>query len=318
MIKRFLCLFVTACLLGGCSSSTDIMHSYVEDGNNSVGIAKANRLESFSQGQIYLKDNSAYPLENVTANQALVFEYNGDNNPVILCKNAYQGFEPGFLTRLIAATMVAESSDIYESVKVTGDIFTMDPSYPACGFINDDIVTVRDLLYGSTIFGKCDSMIPLALYYSKSIAEFTDDINEFLQANGCEQSKILNMYGAVQKSQQINIYDLYLILPKILGNQDIYTMLTSPSYTCEYRNNDRTRYITMLNYLPYYFDNGYITGSGLNILGGITNTYNESNTEILTIAQSADGRVFVAFVNGAGSYENAKSQMEILLGKILN
>lgn len=320
MIKRIICLSLIVCLLlAGCSSSSDVMHSFEDKNMYSIGGSyKPNKLDSFSQGQIYLKENSEYPLENVTAGQALLFELNNSDNPVILCKNAYQEFKPGFLTRLIACSMIAENSDIYENVLVTGDIFQMDPNYPSCGFINGDNLRVKDLIYGATIYGKCDVMIPLAMYYSGNINNFLSDIKKYLASNGCEQTLISNIYGNDSAGQYINIYDLYLILPKIIMNQDMFEAMQQRTYSCEYINNESTYTANMANYLPYFHEPGYGTTSGLQILGGVTESYSEEVSSMLVVAQSADGRIFVAYVNNCGGYENTKSQMEIILSKILN
>ncbi|MBQ3967386.1 MAG: hypothetical protein II688_01705 [Lachnospiraceae bacterium] len=315
-LSVLLCIVIC---LAGCSASSSVIHPYKMDELSSAGISyKTTRLESFSQGQIYLKDNSAYPVENVSAGQALVFELDGKEDPVLLCKNAYQQFDPGFLVRLIAAYMVAETSDIYSDVTVTGDIFQIDKELPASGFVNGDKVSVKDLIYGSTMYGKCDCVIPLALFYSARISDYLTDLNETIKDKGLSQTAVTSIYGVPSSGQYTTIYDLYLLLPRILSNKDIYDAVTARSYECNYTSNGSANTLNMFNQLPYFCENGFNSTSGLAIIGGLCDTRDDSNSSMLVIAQTAGGKKYVAYVAGCTSYENTKTQMEIILSKILN
>lgn len=311
---------LTASLISGCSQKqSSYLQPYVFSDDASelnADVAKERRLESFAKDQIILLDDASYPVENVTAKEALLFAMD-DQKTVLLCKNAYGTFQPGNMTKIIAGEYILKNYDIYSEVMIDSDIFSVDSSLWSCHFTKNDSVKMKDLIYAAVMYGANDVMIPLSAYTAGDMKYLAEELNVYMQELGAENTSFVNCYGTEVSGQQTTIYDLYMFLREALEDQDLLEMIEARSYNCQYTNGENKNGLTFTNALPYFALNKEST-SGLTIVGGVCEAQEVAPTQMLTIAEDAEGVRYVAFVAGCENYDDCLAQTEEILSQIAN
>ncbi len=313
-------LLLTGVLLMGCSNtSSSFLQPYAFSDDTSelnADMEKNRRLESFAKDQVMLLNDSAYPVENVTAEAALLFALD-ENNSVILCKNAYGAFQPGNITKIIACDYILRNYDVYSEVMIDSSIFSVDSSLWSCHFTKNDLVKMKDLIYAAVMYCANDVIIPLSIYTEGDTKYLTEEMNAYMAELGAESTNFVNCYGTETSGQQTTIYDLYLFLRNAVENKDLMEMLETRSYNCQYSNGDSRQGLVFTNALPYFVQE-VVSSSGLTIGGGVCEAEETNPTQMLTIAEDAEGMRYVAFVAGCSGYADCLAQTEEILSKIAN
>lgn len=313
-------LLSVAVLVTGCSSTESSYlqpYTFSDEGSElNADLGKETRLESYAKDQVILLDDSSYPVENVTAEEALLFKMD-DANTVILCKNAYGTFQPGNITKIIACEYILQNYDVYSEVLIDSNIYSVDESLWSCHFTKNDSVKMKDLIYAAVMYGANDVMIPLSIYTTGDMKYLAEEINTYMEDLGAENTTFVNCYGTEVSGQQTTIYDLYLFLREAMLDTDLVAMLETTSYDCQYTNGDNKYGIVFTNYLPY-FAQGYETASGLTIVGGVCESETVNPTQMLTIAEDYEGVRYIAFVAGCNGYDDCLAQTEEILSQIAN
>lgn len=309
-----------AALLTGCSQNQSSYlqpYSFSNDTSElNADVGKDQRLESFAKDQVILLEDSAYPVENVTAEEALLFTLD-ENKTVILCKNAYGTFQPGNISKIIAGEYILKNYDVYSEVLIDSTIFSVDSALWSCHFTKNDSVQMKDLIYAAVMYGANDVMIPLSEYTTGDMKYLAEELNAYMQELGAENTSFVNCYGTEVSGQQTTIYDLYMFLRIALEDQDLMEMLETQSYSCQYSNGETKNGLVLTNALPYFALNQQ-SASGLTIVGGVCESETVQPTQMLTIAEDAEGTRYAAFVAGCADYNDCLAQTEEILSKIAN
>ncbi len=313
-------LIVTALALAGCSTdSSSYLQSYTfsdEGSELSADLGRESRLESYAKDQIILLDDSSYPVENVTAEEALLFTMD-DSYTVILAKNAYGTFQPGNITKIIASEYILKNYDVYSDVVIDSNIFSVDETLWSCHFTKNDTVMMKELIYAAVMYCANDVMIPLSTYTAGDTNYLVEEMNSYMEGLGAENTTFINCFGTEISGQQTTIYDIYLFLREAMEDTDLVTMLETSSYECQYTNGESKYGIVFTNYLPYFVQ-GYESASGLTIVGGVCESDTVNPTQMLTIAEDEEGTRYIAFVAGCTGYDDCLAQTEEILSQIDN
>ncbi|MCR5743630.1 MAG: hypothetical protein K6F92_07950 [Lachnospiraceae bacterium] len=303
--------------LSACAKSPTFYAPYTssDTADLDANVNKVATLEAYSNDIVVLLDNSSYPVENVSASQALAFKLS--NKEVVLCKNGYEEFQPGNITKLFASYYVLMTQDIYQYVTVGSDIYNIDSSLFAVHFTKNDCLRFKDLIYGAVLYGANDVIIPMADNTSGSLNSFAGDVTSYVTNMGAENTTLLNCYGTASAGMKTTIYDVYMILRDVLINDDILKLLESKSYSCEYTNNSNPASVKWYNALPY-FTGELETKSGLVVLGGMCENASLEPTQMLVLAQDETGETYAVFVTGCASFSDCKASVEEILYQIAN
>lgn len=185
----------------------------------------------------YVVDDSgsiAYPSEEeVLSNYAVLID--ADEGTVIAAKDANARINPASMTKiltiLVAAEHVTNLDDTFriDSI-ITNYVYVHDCS--AVGFDNDEIVTVKDLMYGTILPSGGDAAIALAEYVAGSDELFVDMMNDKLAELGLSKTThFTNCVGTYDENHYSTMTDMAMIMKAAVENELAKEILSAHTYT---------------------------------------------------------------------------------------
>lgn len=156
---------------------------------------------------------------------------------VLAQKEAYERMNPASMTKILTVLVAAEhltAEDLEETATITIDItdysFVNDCSNT--GYALDEVVTVRDLFYGTILPSGADSALALAIYVAGSHEAFVDMMNDKLTELGlAESSHFTNCVGLYDENHYTTAYDMAVILKAAADNAFCREVMSAHIYT---------------------------------------------------------------------------------------
>ena len=118
----------------------------------------------------------------VTSTYALMVDLS--NKEVVAQKNAYERINPASMTKILTLLVASEHvTNLDDTFTMTLDI--TDYAYvndcSSVGFLDGEVVTVKDLLYGTILPSGGDAAVGLATYVAGSQEAFVDMMNQKIE-----------------------------------------------------------------------------------------------------------------------------------------
>jgi len=135
------------------------------------------------------------------------------------------------LTVLVAAEHVTNLDDTFTmTLDITDYAYVNDCS--SVGFLNEEVVTVRDLFYGTILPSGGDAAVALATYVAGSQEAFVEMMNEKLEELGLsETAHFTNCVGLYDKEHYCTVYDMAMILKAAVENDFCREVMSTRIYT---------------------------------------------------------------------------------------
>lgn len=163
-------------------------------------------------------------------------------NTILAEQNAHTRVNPASMTKvltvLVAAEHVTNLDDTFTIPQEINDyVFTHDCS--VAGFDPNEVVTVRDLFYGTILPSGADAALGLAYYVAGSQEAFVELMNEKLDELGLSSSAhFTNCIGLYDENHYCTMYDMAMIMEAALDNElckevmsvHIYTTSSTPQH----------------------------------------------------------------------------------------
>ena len=160
-------------------------------------------------------DTGALPESVVSEHGILIDVASGD----ILAENgAYERISPASMTKILTVLVAAE----HITEEQLDDTFTMTIDITDYSYVNEcsntgfevgEVMTVRDLFYGTILPSGADSAVGLATYVAGSQEAFVDLMNEKLEEMGLsETTHFTNCVGLYDEDHYSTVYDMAMIL----------------------------------------------------------------------------------------------------------
>lgn len=172
--------------------------------------------------------------EIVSSNAILI---NVGSGEILAQKNAKTKINPASMTKILTVLVAAENIDR----EALDDIFTMtleitDYGYvhdcSSVGFLKDEVVTVRDLFYGTILPSGADAAVGLATYVAGSQEAFVELMNEKLKELGLsDTAHFTNCVGIYDEEHYCTLYDMAMILEAAADNELCREVLSAHTYT---------------------------------------------------------------------------------------
>ena len=173
--------------------------------------------------------------EEVISTHAVLVDVNADT--IIAAKGAYDRICPASMTKVLTVLVAAEAiekEDLDDTFTMTLEItdyaYVNDCSY--VGFLDGEVVTVRDLFYGTVLPSGGDAAVGLATYVAGSHEEFVEMMNAKLEELGLEDSAhFTNCVGLYDENHYCTVYDMAIIMEAAMENELCREVLSAHTYT---------------------------------------------------------------------------------------
>jgi len=138
---------------------------------------------------------------------------------ILFGKNEENQMYPASLTKIATAIYAIENGDLNEQVVVSEDVLDIDGTRV---YLNPgEKVPLKKLVQGMMINSGNDAALAIALHIDGSIEQFSQNINEFLEAKiGVTSTHFVNPHGLFDENHYTTAKDLGLILNYAMKNPD--------------------------------------------------------------------------------------------------
>lgn len=173
--------------------------------------------------------------ENVISEHAILIDESTDT--VVAKKGAYDIISPASMTKVLTVLVAAEHITEGElddpftmTLEITDYAYVNDCS--SVGFLDGEIVTVRDLFYGTILPSGGDAAVGLATYVAGSHEAFVELMNEKLEELGlADTAHFTNCVGLYDKEHYCSVYDMAIIMKAAMENELCGEFLSAKKYT---------------------------------------------------------------------------------------
>ncbi len=123
------------------------------------------------------------------------------------------------LTVLVAAEHITDLNDTFTITREITD-YAYQHKCSTAGFLDEETVTVRDLLYGTVLPSGGDAAAALAIYTAGSQEAFIDLMNNKLSELGlAKTAHFTNCVGLYDENHYCTVYDMAMILKSSSGQR---------------------------------------------------------------------------------------------------
>ncbi len=198
-----------------------------ETANRAEGSLFAGYQAEFPPDASYIAD------EEVNSTYAVLVDL--DEGKVIAQRDAKTACNPASMTKILTLLVAAEHAvdldDVFVMTReITDYAYVNDCS--AAGFMVDEPVTVRDLMYGTILPSGGEAAAALAVYTAGSQEAFADMMNAKLEELGLSQTAhFTNCIGIYDENHYCTVYDMAMILKAALENDLCKEVLSAHIYT---------------------------------------------------------------------------------------
>ncbi len=177
--------------------------------------------------------DTVIPAEDVCSEYAILMD--AGTGTIIAQKDAKVRMNPASMTKvltvLVAAEHVTDWDDTFTmNLEITDYAYTNDCS--SVGFLDQEVVTVRDLFYGTILPSGGDAALALATYVAGSHEAFVEMMNDKLEELGLsETAHFTNCVGLYDEDHYCTAYDMAMIMKAAVENDLCREVMSTRIYT---------------------------------------------------------------------------------------
>lgn len=189
--------------------------------------------ETIRYSATFGNDVDGFLEEEVKSTYGIVIDV--EKGQVLAASQSRARISPASMTKILTVLVAAEFvDDLDDKVTITREetdyAFSHDCS--AVNFDIGEVVTVRDLFYGTILPSGADAALALAKYVAGSHEAFVDLMNEKLKAMGLSASThFTNCVGLYDEKHYSTVYDMAMILQAAVNNEICRDVLSAHTYT---------------------------------------------------------------------------------------
>lgn len=160
-----------------------------------------------------------------------------DNNTIVSNRLGKTRINPASMTKILTVLVALENipeEKLDDTFTITSDItyYAYKHDLSAVGFSDDEVVTVRDLLYGTILPSGGDAAYALAIYVAGSQEAFVELMNRKLEELGLsETAHFTNCVGLYDEDHYCTCYDMAMIMHAAIDNEQCKEVLSKHIYT---------------------------------------------------------------------------------------
>lgn len=271
--------------------------------DNNDPVTPANADNGGNSSYVYTStDSTLYPGDEINSSNAIFIDLETGN--ILADKGAKQRIVPASMTKVLTLLVAAENIDnLDDTFQITSDI--TDYSYvngcSNAGFEKEEVVTVRDLLYGTNLPSGADAALGLAVYVSGSQEAFVELMNQKLDELGLsETAHFTNCIGIYDENHYCTVYDMAVIMNAALNNEICREVMSAHTYNTS-KTTQHPEGILLSNWFLRRIED---KDTGGEVICGKTGYVNESGSCAVSYGTDHKGRSYICVtVNAQGKWK---------------
>ena len=282
----------------GETEKTESEESRTEDADTEVSVAvKPTKAIKFEESS----DIKGIYSEAVISNYAILID--ADSDKIIAKKNAYDRMIPASMTKvltILVATDVITEANLNDTFTMMREItdYAYQNDCSSVGFLDGEVVTVRDLLYGTILASGGDAAVGLATYVAGSHEAFVELMNEKVKQLGlADSAHFTNCVGIYDKELYCTAYDMAVIMRAAMENELCREVLNARTYTTSLTT-EHPEGITISNWFMRRIED---KDSGGEVLGAKTGYVVQSGNCAVSYQKDANGKTYICVTADSSS-----------------
>ena len=174
---------------------------------------------------------------SITSGGAVTYCQN--TGEIIYSKNMHTKFAPYSTTKMMTALLAVQNLPLDQEVTISER--AVQEGEATMELKAGEVVTVKDLIYGTLILSGNDAAWALAEAVSGDVDSFVDLMNKTAANIGCENTHFANPNGMDDKNHYSTAYDMLQITKLALSNETIRAAAGTVKYTMEPTNLSKKR-----------------------------------------------------------------------------
>ncbi|MBD3270479.1 hypothetical protein GF376_03050 [Candidatus Peregrinibacteria bacterium] len=225
-----------------------------------------------------------------------IYSLDLETGQVLYSKNAHQQLPIASLTKLLTAAVILDEHQLDEIVTVNFEATKIEPA--KLYLLENEKITVKELLRGLLIKSANDAALALAYYNSGSVPEFAKKMNAKAKELGMYSSNFVNPTGFDEEGQFSTAHDMSIISRYILKNQFIQnTVITQETEIKSIDGNQVHKIASTNNLLSSY----------LKVLGLKTGTTDLAGECLITVIENDSGqKILNIMLDSPSRFEESK------------
>ncbi len=226
-----------------------------------------------------------------------------ERKTVLAEKGGFTVINPASMTKVLTVLVAAEQiqeEDLEDTITMAPEI--TDYGYihkcSAAGFAKGEIVTVRDLFYGTILPSGADAAVGLAVYVSGDQDSFVELMNEKLKELGLsDTAHFTNCVGVYDEDHYCTAYDMAMILEAALDNALCREVLSTRMFTTT-KTQEHPEGLELSNWFLRRIEDEEYEGE---VKGGKTGYVVQSGSCAASFGENSAGESFICVTVNAGS-----------------
>lgn len=258
------------------------------------------------------EDTQTYTFES-TENTANIYSEEGcsthailvnvDADTIVAASGAYDRIFPASMTKVLTVLVAAEAiekenlDDTFTmTLEITDYAYVNDCS--SVGFLDGEVVTVKDLFYGTILPSGGDAAVGLATYVAGSHEAFVEMMNAKLEELGLSDSAhFTNCVGLFDENHYCTVYDMAVIMDAAMQNELCREVLSAHTYT----TTSTTQHPEGIEISNWFLRRIEDKDTGGVVIGGKTGYVDQSGSCAVSYEEYADGTPYICVTVGARS-----------------
>jgi len=224
------------------------------------------------------------------------------NNTIISSRKGKERMIPASMTKVLTLLVAAEHvKSLDDTVTITAEMgyYAYQHDLSIVGFKENEVVTVRDLMYGTILPSGGDAAMALAIYTAGSHEAFVDLMNDKVAELGlADTSHFTNCVGIYDDNHYSTCYDIAMIMEAAMNNEMCRPILTARKYTTS-ATTEHPDGIEISNWFLRRIEDKDCGGA--DVLYAKTGYVKESGFNAVSYAQAADGTGYICVTVNSGS-----------------
>lgn len=226
-----------------------------------------------------------------------------DNKDILASLNGYSMMYPASMTKVMTVLTArqyisTEELDNYIEVTQEATDYAFSHGCSAVNFSVGEMVTIRDLFYGTILKSGADAAYMLAVYVAGSHEEFVNLMNENCVALGIsETTHFSNCVGIYTDDNYSTCYDIAVIMAATVQDEFLQEVMNARKYTTSITTEHPEGILISNLFLRRIED--FITGG--EVCAAKTGFVNQSGNCAVSFMKGDDGKNYVCVTGHGGS-----------------